>query len=153
MKSRAKKKGGKKAQAAAQLNKADHAKVAAVLDQFARGWREADAAVLESTWMPDDRTISYQASEQAAPIYGMAALREYYKEALGMYPITSMEIRNVRIVPVGTAAYASCDIDIGFVVSGKEYVVHPRATFVLRKRGSRWLVVHYHESIKYEVPG
>ena len=153
MKSPAKKKGEKKAQAGAQLSKADHAKVAAVLDEFARGWREADAAVLASTWMQDDSTISYQASEQPAPLYGMAALRKYYKEALGMYPITSMEIRNVRIVPVGTAAYASCDIDIGFVVSGKEYVVHPRATFVLRKRGSRWFVVHYHESIKYEVPG
>ena len=153
MKSRATKKGGKKARSGAQLSKADHVKVAAVLDQFARGWREADAAVLESTWMQDDRTISYQASEQPAPLYGMAALGKYYKKALGMYPITSMEIRNVRIVPIGTAAYASCDIDIGFVVSGKEYVVHPRATFVLRKRDSRWFVVHYHESIKYEVPG
>jgi len=153
MKRGPKKTRGKKARAGAQLSKVDHAKVAAVLDQFARGWRETDAAVLESTWMQDDSTISYQASEQPAPLYGMAALRKYYKEALGMYPITSMEIRNVRIVPVGTAAYASCDIDIGFVVSGKEYVVHPRATFVLRKRGSRWFVVHYHESIKYEVPG
>lgn len=141
-----------KAQASTKMNKADRKGIADVLKQFALGWRKADAAILESTWMKGEPAISYQASEQPAPIYGMPALRKYYKEATSMYPITSMEIRNVKIFPIGTAAYASCDIDIGFVVSGKEYVVHPRATFVLRKRGKRWFTVHYHESIKYEVP-
>ena len=141
-----------KAKAGVKLSKADRKGIQDVLQQFALGWRKADAAILESTWMKGEPAISYQASEQAGPIYGMAALRKYYKEATGMYPITSMEIRNVKIFPMGTAAYASCDIDIGFVVNGKEYVVHPRATFVLSKRGKSWFTVHYHESIKYEVP-
>lgn len=141
-----------RAQASTKMSKANREGIAEVLRQFAKGWRQADAAILESTWMKGESAISYQASEQPAPIFGMPALRKYYKEALGMYPITSMEIRNVKIFPIGTAAYASCDIDIGFVVNGQGYVVHPRATFVLRKRGKRWFSVQYHESIKYEVP-
>jgi ketosteroid isomerase-like protein len=70
-----------------------------------------------------------------------------------MYPITSMEISNVRIQQHRDVALAYCDIAIGFKVGNSEYLVHPRASFLLKKQGNgEWLTQHYHESIKYEVP-
>jgi len=49
-------------------------------------------------------------------------------------------------------ASAFCNIDIGFKVGETEYVVFPRATFLLRRVGIEWSCIQYHESIKYEVP-
>ncbi len=123
-----------------------------LLDRFALGWRKADTALLKSTWDPDYPDSTYMASEVQAPIFGFAAISKYYDSATSMYPITSMEISNVRVLEYGTLAYAYCDISIGFKVGQSEYLVHPRATFLLRQRDGRWYTLHYHESIKYEVP-
>ena len=124
-----------------------------VLERFALGWRKADPAILKSTWDSDFEESIYQASERETPVYGFTAISEYYDEATSLYPITSMEINNVRIQPHGEVALAYCDIAIGFKVGASEYLVHPRSTFLLKKQASgEWLTQHYHESIKYEVP-
>jgi hypothetical protein len=123
-----------------------------VLDAFALGWRKANAGILESTWDPGYPDCSYQASEAPGPIFGAPAIAKYYRDATALYPITSMEISNVRIYDYQAVAYAYCDIAIGFKVGQNEYLVHPRATFVLRERNGKWYTIHYHESIKYEVP-
>lgn len=124
----------------------------ALLDRFALGWRKADAALLKTTWDPDYLDSTYMASEAPVPVFGFAAISKYYDNATSMYPITSMEISNVRVVEYGILAYAYCAISIGFKVGQSEYLVHPRATFLLRQRDGRWYTLHYHESIKYEVP-
>lgn len=128
-------------------------KIRAVLDRFALGWRQADPAILKSTWDKNFEEGIYQASERETPVYGFASISEYYDGATSLYPITSMEISNVRIQPHGDVALAYCDISIGFKVGTSEYLVHPRATFLLKKQlNGEWLTQHYHESIKYEVP-
>jgi ketosteroid isomerase-like protein len=128
-------------------------KIRETLDRFALGWRKADAAILKSTWDRSHPESIYQASEQGAPVYGFPAISQYYDDATSMYPITSMEISNVRVQQFGDVAHAFCDIAIGFQVGASEYLVHPRATFLLKKQANgEWLTLHYHESIKYEVP-
>jgi ketosteroid isomerase-like protein len=128
-------------------------KIHSVLGRFALGWRKANAAILKATWDQDFADSIYQASEREAPLYGYAAIAAYYDEATSMYPITSMEISNVRIQLYGGVALAFCEIAIGFKVGASEYLVHPRASFLLKKQADgEWLTQHYHESIKYEVP-
>jgi ketosteroid isomerase-like protein len=128
-------------------------KIRAVLDCFALGWRKADAAILKGTWDRNFADSIYQASERETPVCGYDAIAKYYDEATSMYPITSMEISNVRIQQHRDVALAYCDIAIGFKVGNSEYLVHPRASFLLKKQGNgEWLTQHYHESIKYEVP-
>ena len=126
--------------------------IRAVLDRFAEGWRKSDPSILLTTWDPADTQAIYMASEAPAPIFGYNAISEYYEKATSTYPITSMEISGVRIVEYDSLAYAYCDISIGFKVGESEYLVHPRATFLLRQTAGRWHCAHYHESIKYEVP-
>ncbi len=128
-------------------------KIRVLLDRYELGWRKADAAVLKSTWDTKFADGIYQASEREAPVVGYDAIAKYYDEATSMYPITSMEISNVRVHQYGDVAHAYCDISIGFKVGSSGYLVHPRATFLLKKQADgAWLTQHYHESIKYEVP-
>lgn len=128
-------------------------KIRVVLDRFALGWRKADAAILKSTRDKGFADSIYQASERETPVYGYDAIAKYYDEATSMYPITSMEISHVRVQQHGDVALAYCGISIGFKVGDSEYLVHPRASFLLKKQADgEWLTQHYHESIKYEVP-
>lgn len=129
----------------------DRGAIRAVLDRFALGWRQADAAILKSTWDRDYAGL-YIASEKPAPLHGYSEIGQYYAAAIALYPITKMEIRNIEIELFGDLASAFCDIEIGFKVAGNEYVVFPRATFLLRRSGGVWAFIQYHESIKYEVP-
>lgn len=130
----------------------DRAQVSAVLDRFATGWRNADTEVLKNIWDREYPDSSYIASEKDSALFGHSAIAEYYDNALATFPITSMEISNVKMSGMDTLAHAFCDIAIGFQMNNQEHLVHPRATFVLRKRGGEWRVVHYHESIKWEFP-
>ncbi len=129
----------------------DKNEIRVVLDRYAQGWRDADASLLISTWDESYNSL-YLASEKPAPIYGHAAILQYYKDALAVYPITKMDIRDVEIELFEDIASAFCNIEIGFKVSGNEYIVFPRATFLLRRTGVEWRCIQYHESIKYEVP-
>lgn len=130
----------------------DKAKIEKRLDQFATGWRKADADMLKGIWDAEYPHGSYIASEKESVLCGYGAIAEYYDEALAMFPITSMKISNVMISEIGDAAHAYCNIAIGFKVNNQEHLVYPRATLVLRKRADQWWVVHYHESIKWELP-
>jgi len=129
----------------------DRNEIRIVLDRYAQGWRQADASLLISTWDEEYDSL-YLASEKPAPIRGYAAILQYYKDALAVYPITKMEISDVEIDLFQDLASAFCNIQIGFKVGGKEYIVFPRATFLLRRTGIVWRCIQYHESIKYEVP-
>jgi ketosteroid isomerase-like protein len=129
----------------------DQTEIRAVLDRYAAGWRNADVAQLIGTWSKEHSGL-YLASEKPAPIHGYAEILEYYKDALALYPITRMEIRDLEVEVFGEIASAFCSIEIGFKVAEKEYIVFPRATFLLRHEGIEWVCVQYHESIKYEVP-
>ena len=127
-------------------------KISAVLDRFALGWRKADPEILKSTWDSECPDCIYIPSEAEAPVVGFDAIARYYSAATSMYPITRMEISNVKVLEYGDLAYAFCDISIGFKVQQSEYLVHPRATFLLRHRNNEWHTIQYHESIQYEVP-
>jgi len=129
----------------------DETVIRQVLERYAEGWRNADVAILTSTWDKDYPGL-YLASEKPVPIYGYADISKYYTDALALYPITKMEISNVAIELFSEVASAFCDIEIGFKVADTEYVVFPRATFLFRRNEGEWLCIQYHESIKYEVP-
>ncbi len=122
-----------------------------LLERYASGWRNASADELIGTWSKQHAGL-YLASEKPTPLHGYSDILQYYKEAVALYPITKMEIRDLEIDVFGDIASAFCNIEIGFKVGVSEYVVFPRATFLLRREGVEWLCIQYHESIKYEVP-
>jgi uncharacterized protein (TIGR02246 family) len=130
----------------------DTAKIRELLDRFERGWRKANAADLIGLWDPTCSDSIYIAAERDEPVYGFAGVKQYYTDAVAMFPITSMKIDNVHIHEYGSVAFAYCEIAIGFKVEENEHLVHPRATFVLRKREGQWYCIEYHESIKWDLP-
>ena len=129
----------------------DKIEILSLLDRYASGWRNASVNELIGTWSNANSTL-YLASEKPTPLHGHNEILQYYKEALATYPITKMEIRDVEIEVFNDIATAFCNIEIGFKVGESEYVVFPRATFLLRREGVEWTCIQYHESIKYEVP-
>jgi hypothetical protein len=134
-----------------QTVESDKIAIASVLDRYASGWRTANVDELIGTWSKGGSTF-YLASEKPAPLRGYGEILQYYKEALATYPITKMEIRDIEVEVFDDVASVFCNIEIGFKVGDSEYVVFPRATFLLRRHGLEWTCIQYHESIKYEVP-
>ena len=134
-----------------QTPESDKIEIRSVLDRYASGWRNASVSELIGTWSKSSSAF-YLASEKPAPLHGHDEILQYYKDALATYPITKMEIRDVEVDVYDDIASAFCNIEIGFKVGDSEYVVFPRATFLLRREGVEWCCIQYHESIKYEVP-
>lgn len=128
-------------------------KIRAVLDRFALGWRKADAAILKSTWDRNFADAIYQASETDTPVYGYGAMAKILRGRDFHVSHHQRGYQQCAHPAHGDVALAYCDISIGFKVGETEYVVHPRASFLLKKQDNgEWLTQHYHESIKYEVP-
>ncbi len=127
-------------------------KVAGVLQAFATGWRDANSALLKSTWDSEYPNLTYIASERLQPLSGYEEVCRYYDDTLSAFTIKSVEIDDVRIDVFGEFAHAFCSVHMGWAYQHLDRVDHPRATFVLRKRDGQWRVIHYHESIKWEFP-
>ena len=123
-----------------------------VLQRFAAGWRSAEVSLLQGLWDHENTSNSYIASEREQALFGPPAIDHYYVETLAAFPITSMEIGNIHIDLLGEVAHAFCDITIGWKWKGEDRLSSPRATFVLRRRAGAWYLIHYHESIQWQLP-
>lgn len=134
------------------MSEADKNQISQVLQRYAAGWRNADVPLLKSLWDGEYHGSSYIASERETALFGLESIHRYYDETLAAFPITSMEIENVHISILNGTAHASCDVKISWVWKGSEQFSRPRATFVLRRRGTGWYVLHYHESIQWQLP-
>ncbi|ATB41950.1 hypothetical protein CYFUS_007426 [Cystobacter fuscus] len=127
------------------------------VEGYAEGFIREDMRLLLNLW--DHRApegVSYVAAELDQPLSGAEELRAYYQSFLNTLIVYSGEVTNLRIFLKGDMAYVFCQFNWVYRVrAGGQVLEQPtRATFVLRKRGGRWLYHHFHESISfhYEAP-
>ncbi|QBI19611.1 DUF4440 domain-containing protein [Egibacter rhizosphaerae] len=126
----------------------DRQQITAIIEQYRRGFATMDAETLKSIWDRDYRNLIYIAQEAAGPILGWAVIEQYYENVTGFLgSVSTMTIADVSVDVLGDTAYAFCTFHFEGELEGESHIADGRNTFILRRKGGGWKVIHYHESL------
>ena len=121
--------------------------IAAIIEQYRRGFATLDVAVLMGIWDQDYDHIIYIAQEMAQPVQGWAGVERYYQRVAGFLErVKTMEVSDISIDVLGEVAYAFLCFHFEGEVNGRPHIAHGRVTLLLRRTNEAWKVIHYHES-------
>lgn len=122
--------------------------VRALLDSYCDAVRASDLDRITAHYAPD--VVAYDAAWQLE-FRGLAAYRAHWKTCLDMCRHTKFEPRAPVIAASGDVAFAHCLLHCGSLdPDGEEQSGWVRATYALRKRNGRWLIVHEHYSVPFD---
>ncbi len=125
----------------------DRQQIAAVIEQYRRGFATMDVEGLTAIWDQDYDHILYIPQEAAQPVRGWAGVEQYYKRVSGLFErVRTMTVSDVSVDVFGDAAYAFCRFHFEGEVEGQSHIADGRVTFLLRRTSGTWKVIHYHES-------
>jgi ketosteroid isomerase-like protein len=127
----------------------DRQQIAAVIEQYRRGFATMDAEGLKAIWDQDYDNIIYIPEEAAQPVRGWAGVEQYYKNIAGLLErVRTMTVSDLSVDVFGDVAYAFCNFHFEGDIKGQSqpFITDGRDTFILRRKGGTWKVIHYHES-------
>jgi ketosteroid isomerase-like protein len=125
----------------------DRQQIAAVIEQYRRGFATMDVEGLTAIWDQDYDHILYIPQEAAQPVRGWAGVEQYYKRVSGLFErVRTMTVSDVSVDVFGDVAYAFCRFHFEGEVEGQSHIADGRVTFLLRRTSGTWKVIHYHES-------
>jgi ketosteroid isomerase-like protein len=125
----------------------DRQQIAAIIEQYRRGFATMDVEVLKSIWDQDYDNLIYIAQEAAEPVRGWTRIEQYYEsvaEFLGR--VRTMTVSDLAVDVLGDVAYAFCTFHFEGELEGERHIADGRDTFILRRKSGAWKVIHYHES-------
>jgi ketosteroid isomerase-like protein len=129
----------------------DASAIAAVVEQYRRGFAALDPDALVDLWDPTFSGIIYVAQEKPEPLHGWAAVEDYYRALPHVIPVAATE--EMRVTDLSVEVFG--DVALAFAKfhfvgerrdGGGEFTADGRVTFVLRRTEAQWRMVHYHES-------
>ena len=127
----------------------DRQQIAAVLEQYRRGFATLDVERLAAIWDQDYDHILYIPQEAAQPVRGWAGVAQYYQRVAGFFArVKTMTVNDVSVDVSGDVAYAFCSFHFEGDMQGQRqpHIADGRNTFILRRTSRTWKVIHYHES-------
>lgn len=129
------------------VNEQDRHQIAAVIEQYRRGFAQMDVEELKAIWDQDYDNIIYIAQEASQPVRGWSEVERYYKGVAGFLDcIQTMTVSDLSVDIFGDVAYAFCIFHFEGEAKGQSHTADGRDTFILRRKGGTWKVIHYHES-------
>ena len=122
------------------------AEVMAVINQLIEAYKkeDADGSLAIYATDPDMVTIGTGVDEKRI---GMAERKAQLERDFAQIKEISVQIDWYSVSAAGSVAWVVSDVIARGKVGGKETSVPMRATFVLEKRNSKWLIVHSHVSV------
>ena len=131
----------------------DKQQIAAVIEQYRRGFATMDVEGLTAIWDQDYDNILYIAQEAAHPVRGWAGVKRYYHRVAELFKrIRTMTVSDVSVDVFGEVAYAFCRFHFEGEMQGQPHSADGRNTFLLRRRSGTWKVIRYHESRPGSLP-
>jgi len=125
----------------------DRQEIAAVVEQYRRGFATMDVEALEAIWDQDYDNVIYIAQEMAQPVHGWAGIDRYYKRVAGFLErVRSMTVSDLSVDLFGDVAGAFCTFHFEGKARGRNHIADGRVTFILHRKSGSWKVIHYHES-------
>lgn len=125
----------------------DRQQIAAVIEQYRRGFATMDAERLKAIWDQNYDNIIYIPQEAAEPVRGWAGVEKYCQRVAGLFgQIRTMTVSDLSVDVFGDVAYAFCIFRFEGEINGQSHMADGRDTFILRRVNGTWKVIHYHES-------
>ncbi len=125
----------------------DRQQIAAIIEQYRRGFAAMDVGVLKAIWDQDYDNLIYIAQEATEPVWGWTGIEQYYEGIAGFLGrVKTMTVSDLSVDVLGDVAYAFCIFHFEGELKGKKHIADGRDTFVLRRKSGAWKVIHYHES-------
>jgi ketosteroid isomerase-like protein len=127
----------------------DRRQIAEVIERYRSGWETMDFNRLKAIWDRDYDNIIYIPLEAAQPHTDWAGVEEYYKNVAAFVEwVKAMRVSDLSVDVFGDIAYAFCNFhaEVGFKGQSQPLILDARDTFILRRKGGAWKVIHYHES-------
>ncbi len=127
----------------------DRDAVGRVIRRWGRAFSTVDSDALIALWDETYPDIIYQAEEFPDPFRGFDQVKYYY----GQIPTFAHNIRDQSLVDLdidvlGDVAWVYLRGTVTFDIPGKPEPIsgEARQSFILRKVGGEWKIIHYHES-------
>jgi ketosteroid isomerase-like protein len=125
----------------------DRQQIAAVIEQYRRGFATLDVEALKAIWDQGYDQIIYIAQEMAQPVRGWVGVEHYYQRVARLLErVRIMAVSDVSVDVLGDVAFAFAIFHFESEVKGQPHIADGRVTFVLHRKSGTWKVIHYHES-------
>jgi ketosteroid isomerase-like protein len=125
----------------------DREHIAAIIEQYRRGFATLDVETLKAIWDQDYDQIIYIAQELAEPVWGWAGVEHYYQRVVRLLErVRTMALSDVSVHVLDDVAFAFMSFHFEGEVKGQPHIADGRVSFVLRRKSGTWKVIHYHES-------
>jgi uncharacterized protein (TIGR02246 family) len=128
---------------------AEKAAVKAVLDQYVTSVENEDMNTYAQLVVHDSEMMNFGGFGD--PIVGWDALKEVMEgqnEALSETEITVSDMA-IHVSEMGNLAWATCLWNLKAIMGENPIELPIRCTWVLEKRDSKWLIVHFHKSMAH----
>jgi ketosteroid isomerase-like protein len=122
------------------------AAVRAVLDTLADVYVTRDVATLRAVFAPDPDVVMFSPGAEARFV-GLSEIEAKAQHDWSRSESASLTYRSTSISAAGSVAWVATDADFAVKAGGREMTMPAHITFVLEKRGERWLVVQAHYSL------
>lgn len=119
-----------------------------VVQQYQKGWLTLDLNLLESLWDKDYPKIIYVATELKEPLRGWEGVKKYYQDGVQYFAeVKKFDLKELTVDVLGNTAYAFAPYRFEAVAKDKKEIKGDgQVSFILRKVGGKWRLIHYHES-------
>ena len=125
----------------------DRRQIAAIIEQYRRGFAKMDVEALKSIWDQDYDNLIYIAQEAAQPVRGWTGIERYYERVAGFLGrVKTMTVGDLSVDVLGDVAYVFCIFHFEGELEGESHIADGRDTFILHRKSGGWKVIHYHES-------
>ena len=123
--------------------------VEAVIKEWMAGFEAMDMDKVKAVWDKDYPQLIYIPEESNDQMTDWASINNYYDSLVGMVESAEWSMDNLTVDVLGEAAYAFHTFHVKAKVKGVDnpIIANGRNTFVLRRTGGGWKIIHYHESL------
>ena len=127
----------------------DKQQVESVIQEWRSAFAAKDMAGVKSLWDQSYSQLLYVAEENNDHLSGWAAIDEYYNAIPDLVGDMDWALDNLTVDVGGDMAYAYITFRVEASVPSlnRTVIANGRNTFVLRRTGGQWRIIHYHESL------
>jgi uncharacterized protein (TIGR02246 family) len=121
--------------------------VTGVLENYIASVEKEDMELYAAVVAHDAEMVNFGSG--GPPIVGWDALRKVIEDQNAALSETKIGARDVsvKISPTGEWAWATSLWDFKTVAGGKPLTLPVRCSWILEKRGGRWVIAHFHKSV------
>ncbi|HEY32012.1 MAG TPA: nuclear transport factor 2 family protein [Dehalococcoidia bacterium] len=126
-------------------NPETEAAVINVVNRFADAFAKQDLNAMLELYAPDPDVVVIGTGSDEKRI-GLVEIKDLFKRDFAQFRDASLQVDCHTVSAAGSVAWAAADATVNANTGDQELLLQVRLTFVLERRGDKWLIVQFHGS-------